>query len=279
MNNTYNANIYLTKSDLNTIENQIETLTEEIQEKIFDNTTSPLRNIQVGDDLNKKTLYCFFPNNINESISEGTTSFITTDNNNHIVFTKVIFNEDENSAIGCVYNNDAYPIYRKYYSDFGFDMNIRKFKLPYDFGIVTTIDTENDIYQYIKIYDDERIIPNYVKHTWVDNEFLSMQKIDNIGQGIKNIGEYYYKPQGWLNPREWLKLINFIDVKDKIVDDKFPEEYRGLNIQNISYSDLNRWVNDLDLIDFDNLNDLTIWNSDISQLNWNETSDIDWEEL
>lgn len=267
MNNNYNSNMYLITSDLNTVENQIETLTEEIQENIFNNTTSPLRNIQVGDNLNTKTLYCFFPNNIYQYItSETISNFITTNNNHSLRFFKTIGTNYNKYDIGFSYNG-TYTLYRKLSNGNGIFINRIKYKLPHDFGIVTNIDDNNEIYQYIKIYDDETIIPNYVKHTWIDNEFLSMQKIDNIEQGIKNIGEYYYKPQGWLNSREWLKICKTTDFDN------------NTNIQNISYMDLNRWSTDLSLINFDNLNEMTIWNSIVSEIDWNMENDTDWEEL
>lgn len=274
MNDTYNANMYLIKSDLNTVENQIETLTEEIQENIFNNTTSPLRNIQVGDDLNGKTIYLNIPSNFYENITENVnTVIISTNNSNSITLYRDSYFSEEDFIWGIyiTYKNKDFYLYH-YTTDSENDVselhtNKKRFKLPMDFGIVTAIDTNNDGYQYIKIYNDQRIIPNYVKHTWVDNEFLSMQKIDNIEQGIKNIGEYYYKPQGWLNSREWLKISNInTDNKD-------------MNIQNISYSDLNRWLTDLNLIDFDNLDKMTIWNSTISEIDWNKQNDTEWEDL
>lgn len=274
MNDTYNANMYLIKSDLNSIENQLENITEEIQEKIFNNTTSPLRNIQIGDDLNGKTLYLDVPSDFYENITENVnTVIISTNNSNFITLYRDSYFSEEDFIweIIITYKNKDFYLYR-YTTDSENDVselhtNKKRFKLPIDFGIVTAIDTNNDGYQYIKIYNDERIIPNYMKHTWVNNEFLSMQKIDNIEQGIKNIGEYYYKPQGWLNPREWLKTSNI------------SEDNKGMNMQNVSYSDLNRWVNDLNLIDFDNLNEMTIWNSTVSEIDWNEENNTEWEDL
>ena len=62
----YNDSIYLKTSDLNSIENTIESITNEIQEEVFNNQSSPLRNIQVGDNLNGKTIYIQFPQNIYE---------------------------------------------------------------------------------------------------------------------------------------------------------------------------------------------------------------------
>lgn len=256
----YNNSIYLKPSDLNAIENTIENLTNEIQEKIFDNQSSPLRNIQVGDNLNGKTIYIQFPQNIYESISGSENIFIKTDNN-------CKFNAYVNETTSFdLYNvriqvdNKYYIIYRKK-SDTPVTMTKPySVKLPYTTGVVTEIDTNNELYQYIKIYDDEYIIPNYVKHVWSDNEFLTMQKIENIERGVDNIGKYYYKPTGWFNSRQWLMGL-------------------GINMKNISYQDLNRWVDDLNIINFDGLENMTIWNSDITQLQWNMNSDIEWEEM
>ena len=50
-------------------------------------------------------------------------------------------------------------------------------------------------------------------------------------------------------------------------------------MKNISYQDLNRWVDNLNMINFDDLENMTIWNSDITQLQWNMNSDIEWEDL
>ena len=81
MNNYYNSDMYLKTSDLNNIENDIESITDEIQQNVFNNQQSPLRNIRVGDNLNGKTLYLSFPKNIYEYITTSENNFITTDNN------------------------------------------------------------------------------------------------------------------------------------------------------------------------------------------------------
>lgn len=256
----YNDSIYLKPSDLNAIENTIENLTNEIQEKIFDNQSSPLRNIQVGDNLNGKTIYIQFPQNIYESISGSENIFIKTDND--CKFNAYV---NETSSFN-LYNvriqvdNKYYIIYRKKSDTPATMTKPYSVKLPYTTGYVTEIDTNSELYQYIKIYDDEYIIPNYVKHIWSDNEFLSMQKIENIERGVDNIGKYYYKPTGWVNSRQWLVPL-------------------GINMKNISYQDLNRWVDNLNIINFDDLENMTIWNSDITQLQWNMNSDIEWEDL
>jgi hypothetical protein len=263
MNNTYNSNMYLTTNSLNDIENNVENITNEIQEKIFDNQLSPLQNIEIGDYLNSKILYLSFPRNSYQNITSTTQeTIITTDNNNTI---GCVYNNDK-KTIYVSYKNNLYPIYNKNDVDFNPDVNKIRLKLPYDFGIVTNVDTNNYFYQFIQIYDNDMIIPNYEKHVWSDNEILSMQKIDNIENAINNIGKYYYRPVNWLNTREWLK-------NSDIFDDNY-----NTNIQNISYQDLNRWLNNLSLISFDDLDKMTIWNTNFTQIEWNGESNVEWEE-
>lgn len=263
MNNMYTGNMYLNKTSLNDIENSIYDITNTIQEEIFNNQQSPLRNIQVGDNLNGKTIYFLFPKDIYQEISGSDTKFIKMDSGDYFTFSKSETTASTYYHIHFYSNDGNYVIYSKGFYDGkpnNYQMRISKRKMTNEVGTVTEIDTNNNVYQYVKIYDDETIIPNYVKHNWQDDEFLTMQNIDNLENGIKNIGLYYYKPLGWLENRQWLVTL-------------------GINNQNISYQDLNRWVTDLNLINFDNLDELTIWNSDITQLIWNENSDIKWEEL
>lgn len=268
--NNYNNSMYLQTSDLNTIENSIEEITNEIQEKIFNNNTSPLRNIQVGDNLSGKTLYLSFPKDIYQSIDDYYYPIRAGDN---MIYTRVDQHITNSYLIDVFYFGTSYQyivnIYKKPISSNNIAINMIRIKLPYNFGIVDNIDTSNVFYQYIKIYGDETIIPDYEKHMWSDNETLSMQKIDNIENGIKNIGDYYYKPYGWLNSKEWLGTS---DMNLGIIKN-------GIAIKNISYQDLNRWVNNLNLINFDNLDKMTIWNSSISEIEWNKYNDVEWEEL
>lgn len=257
----YNDSIYLKPSDLNAIENTIENITNEIQEKLFDNQSSPLRNIQVGDNLNGKTIYIQFPKNIYESISGSENIFIKTDNDYEFNAYVTETSSYNLYTVRIQHNNiNNGTLYKKESDNFAVSRQPYSFKLPYDTGVVTEIDSNNEVYKYIKIYDNEYIIPDYVKNTWVDNQFPTMQKMENIERGVDNIGKYYYKPIGWINAREWLTSL-------------------GINVKNISYQDLNRWVDDLNIINFDNLENMTIWNSSITQLQWNEDNNIEWEEL
>lgn len=259
MNDTYNKNVYLTVSDLNDIESTIESITNQIKQNIFNNTSSSLRNIQVGDNLNSKKLYLSFPRNLYESMSSGENTFVTTNNNGYIKSTKET-SGSKRSFIDTISTDDTYRIYLKYNTNISTSINSINSTLAYNFGTVTSINSSNQAYQYVKIYENEDVIPNYVKHVWQNNEVLSMQKINNIEQGIRNIGRYYYTPIGWINIKERLKQF-------------------GTNSNNISYRDLNKWKTNLSLINFDNINTLNIWNSNIIQLDWNKYSSEEWEDL
>lgn len=266
MNNTYNSNIYLTTNDLNSIENTIESLTNQIQEKIFNNQQSPLRYIQTGDNLDSKTLYISFPRTLYDDLPDNDTTILTTDNGNTIRYHKYTYSNYDSLIVELVYKNKNYSIYRKDTDENYIRRNIKKYKLPYDFGEVISIANTSIFYEYIHIYENENIIPNYQKNIWEDNDVLSMQKLDNIENGIKNIGFYYYKPNNWISTIEWLKTCTINDNDNNV------------NMRNISYQDLNRWVTDLNLINFDDLQNMTIWNSNISQINWNEDNNVEWED-
>ena len=265
MNNQYNSKLYLSTNDLNDIEDLVYDVTYDIRTNLYNGNTSTLKNIESADNLNGKTLYLFIPTNILLTINEGEyVDIIKTTNNN---------------SIGCyrygnydyVYisykGNIEYLYIKKHVTGKSLDRNVRRFVLPFDFGIVNYIDSNNYIFPNIKIYANEGRIPNYVKHTWNDDEFLSMQKIDNIELGIRNIGYYYHKPNGWVNSEEWLKTSDIKNINDNI------------NMRNISYLDLNRWINNLSLINFEDLNNMTIWNTDYTQITWNEDSEIEWEDF
>jgi len=265
MYNTYNANMYLTPSYLNNIENEIELLTNDIQEEVFNNQQSSLKNIDINDNLNEKILYLSFPRNSYEEINNSTNiDIITTDNNNKIAYQYINYT----CCIYLYYKNVKYNIYAKRDDDINPYLNYVRFNLPQDFGIVTQIDSNDNLYQYINIYENEDIIPNYIKNNYNISDIPTMRQIDNLERGIYNIGHYYYKPLGFINCRTWFGTANLNKDNDN-----------NVGMKNISYQDLNRWVNNLELINFDDLNKLNIWNSNISQLVWNEFYDGEWEDL
>lgn len=276
MNNFYDSAIYLNTSDLNDIENNIETLTNEIQEHVFNNQKSPLRNIRVGDNLSGKTLYLSFPKDLYKSTEIINTSINITSTSENIFFIRFWSYQYSSYARYQIYlsgfkknstTREEFYVYWRDSNELNPRRNNIRIKLPNNFGTVSNVDDSYGIVNYMKIYDNESIIPNYEKHIWEDNEPLSMQKLDNIERGVKNIGYYYRKPIGWLSDRQWLKTIT--------IEDNFDV---NLNKQNISYQDLNRWVNNLSLINFENLDNICIWNSDISNIQWNKYNDTEWEE-
>lgn len=68
-------------------------------------------------------------------------------------------------------------------------------------------------------------IPVYKKKTWIKKDFLLYSYLNNIEEGIENLGKYYFRPYGWQKAKEWSKGMGF------------------------SYKDVNRWINDLNLIE------------------------------
>lgn len=261
--NTYNEHMYLKTSDLNNIENKIYELTDEIQKKIFNNQSSSLRGIRIGDNLDFKKIYMYFPMILHKSMIGNDIRFIETTNG--------YFTYTAESYAGGFYTQYTIDMYignerTRLYELYAYTDNTPPYTVTQsilcdgDIGVVTHVNTNDPVYKCMFVYDNDDVIPNYVKHTWVDNELLSMQKMDNIERGVANIGRFYYKPQGWEPTIEWFDNTN-------------------KNIRSISFRDLNRWVNNLSLINFDKLNEMTIWNTEYTQIVWNKYSSVKWEEL
>ena len=115
---------------------------------------------------------------------------------------------------------------------------------------------ENIIYEVTEEFKEITSIPTFNKKTWVLNEFPYIEEIDRIERGIENLGEYFYKPYGWIETRKW------INSERKAIFD---------------YNDINRWINNVNLI-YEHKNErFSIWNG-VSYINWNETSELEWEE-
>ena len=100
-------------------------------------------------------------------------------------------------------------------------------------------------------------IPAYVKKTWAKNDLPFVQEIDRIENAITNIGRYGYKPDGWLPTKTWITSDNLYPVKS------------------FDYRDWNRWINNLQLINFDDIDEMTFWNG-VSLIDWNTESDYEW---
>ena len=67
---------------------------------------------------------------------------------------------------------------------------------------------------------------NYERQIWYKNSALLVPKLNHIEEGIKLLGNYYYRPQGWQNTKIWNATK--------------PEKF--------DYTDVNRWINDLNII-------------------------------
>lgn len=68
-------------------------------------------------------------------------------------------------------------------------------------------------------------VDTYTAKTWVKKDFLIYTYLENIESGIKNLGKGYFRPFGWQNTKTWNKGMSF------------------------SYKDVNRWWNNLNLIE------------------------------
>ena len=68
-------------------------------------------------------------------------------------------------------------------------------------------------------------IDSYTAKTWARNDFLIYTYLNNIEEGIKALGKGYFRPYGWQKTKTWTAGKGF------------------------SYRDVNRWINNLDLIE------------------------------
>lgn len=283
MEEKYTADMYLTPDDLTIIENKIEELTIAIQDNIYNGETSSLRPIEVGDNLNNKLLHLSFPRNIYELIhyDNSRRKIVEMDTVSSYIFTRDFGDEtmigrfinlshqkpfDTHSYLLELYSYTVF--YNKGETIDNRNPYINRVRIiaPSDMGTVTSIN-DTDICRYIQIYEDETIIPNYVKNTYTINELPYIQKIDNIERGIENLGKYFTKPIGWIATKDWLGTINF----DKMSTDD--NGIRGINIDSFSYQDINRWIHNLNLIEQKDMDNITIWNTNKTQYYWDEEDD------
>ena len=103
-------------------------------------------------------------------------------------------------------------------------------------------------------------IPTFSSKEWFLNEFPYIQEIDRIEKGIDNLQKYWYEPDGWLESKVWLT----------------GEETEQV-IKSFSFEDINRWINNMNIIESVIGDNTIIWNVQ-SYINWNEESDIDWRD-
>lgn len=258
---------YLSKDILNDIENKVSNLHKLYREK-FGLTETSLRNVQIGDDLSDRTLFLNFPwesyeNITNDKLVEIIT--VTSGNNIRTRYNTAI----SRRWIGYYYTNDEtnYVLYSKYDSKMNNDFNYIRYKLPKEIGTIRAIDSSNFLSSYIKIKDDKYKLLGYTKKTWLDNEIPYLQYIDNIEEGINNVANILFKPDGY-EYKEWT-TVGYYGISDS--------DY-GLAQKPISASDFDRWNKNIELLEEIINNNYNIWNV-VSYIKWNEDSDYEWEEF
>jgi hypothetical protein len=68
-------------------------------------------------------------------------------------------------------------------------------------------------------------IPQYLANIRDWNSYLFYNELNDIETGIKNLGKYYYRPKGFKKAKIWKPNMPF------------------------SYEDINRWINNLNIIE------------------------------
>ena len=68
--------------------------------------------------------------------------------------------------------------------------------------------------------------PDFHPKNWKLNDFPYIQEIDRIERGVNDLGEYYYKPNGWQECKTWLTGKETSQI-----------------IKSFSYLDINIWIN------------------------------------
>jgi len=110
-----------------------------------------------------------------------------------------------------------------------------------------------------KIKEVNENLPMYNKNVWKQNDFVYIEKVDSIEKEIEKLGNFYFKPDGWINAKTWV------------------EDYNNIPLKSFSYIDINRWINNLQLLENNYTKQITLWDG-ISQISWNETTAYSWEE-
>ena len=259
-------NSYLNKNMLNDIENKIVSLHSLFKFK-YNQTETFLRNIQVNDNLSQRILYLNFPLESYKNITNNELKkIVTVDNSNDIQYKYNTTNSRR--WIAYYYDNDKanYILYSKYDTKLNNDFNYIRYQLPEKVGTVVEVDNTDVFYSYIKIKDDKYKLLEYTKRVWTDNEIPYLQYIDNIEEGINNVAEILFNPSGY-ESKKWTTTGYYeIDSNDY-----------GLAQKSISSNDFERWNKNIELLKSAINSIINIWNI-CSYINWNETSQFEWED-
>lgn len=255
-------NNYLNKEILNDIESKVAHLHTLFKSK-FDLTETSLRNLKVGDNLNQRIIHLNFPWESYENILYEK-KFITIDDNNFIC--SKLNATSTAKYIGYKYNNNYNFLCYKYDNSINNIYNYIRYKLPKNYGIISSINKDDEFYKYVKVKDDEYKLLEYNEKIWVNNEIPYLQYIDNIEEGINNVAKILYKPIGY-EYKEWT-TTGYYGIESN--------DY-GLAQKPISNKDFERWNKNIDLLK-NAINDINnIWNV-VSSIDWNKESQFEWED-
>lgn len=259
-------NDYLTVDMLNDIENKVLNLHKLFIERFGDLETK-LRNVEVGDNLNSKTLFLSFPWESYKSITNNELKkIITLDSGNDIQY----LNKTTNLRYWIAYyykkEKTNCILYSKYDNKINNDFNYIRYRLPRDIGKVISVDETDIFYSCIRIRDNETKKLKYIPKKWVINEIPYLQYIDNIEEGINEIAELFYKPAGY-QYKEWT-TTGYYNIKES--------DY-GLAQKPISSRDFDRWERNIKLLEEAFASFYNVWNV-VSYIDWNEDSQFEWED-
>jgi len=251
---------YLSFTILNEIENAVSTLHSQFV-STYNLEEAELKPLENGVLLGGKTLHLKFPWELYQNITNTVKTNILTTNNGTIDF----YLKDNENIISYYYNNSDNYLYAKKQNETNNYINYIRYKLPRSFGNITAI-SESGILNYIKISSNETLPLKYSKKVWVINEPVYLQEIDRIEQGIQTIADCLYEPIGY-EGKDWTNVGYYGTTSLG----------RGIEQKPIKSEDFIRMKNNIDLLTNIFNEENTIWNI-CSIVNWNEESNMEWEE-
>jgi hypothetical protein len=206
---------------------------------------SKTRNIQIGDDLSGEELFLDIGSEVEYEwlVTENVVPIITTENN---LIGECKFENTENYktidyegiAINFKQNLEKNQdfLYLVCENNTKTEINLKNYKLPENFGIVTSINTSSAFYNLIKI--------NTYKKSMGD--FLYIEDLQLIEDNIEKLNKFVeekFKKKQWTSPsfitnddlNRWCHALNLADIFYKYSDYK-EKTYKQL--KNKTYNDI-----------------------------------------